>query len=492
MTTETTDRGPATTYQELWGQAVDGLLEQALALAAPPDTPAVSAEELAALRGLLADSPVEWDEGGDALLTELDRKLTDDIDRSVSAVLHHPTVAGLRRRWAGVENLLAEPSLPRDFRLHLLQATPAGLGSQLRSAGGDIEQTGVYKQLALAAYGSIPHLAVDWDHPLGGGKLDTDLLHLAGRLGEKGLFLSLLNVGPKFFTLDSFADLPTDGKGVRALFETRGMGYYAEFRKETYARFVGLCFPAAYAVTPFSEADNPAEGFADFTEVVAAEGDLVPVGAAAAMLQCVARSIGTTGWPAAIVGEDWGGKVAGLVARAFSTGTGEERGNATTQMIIHEPIELPLTENGITALVAKLNSTFAAFFAGATASRVLRGLDPKKSAESAMAASLPNMLVTVRFAHHVKALERKLLGSQKSPAEVESGLQAWANRLVLDQENASDEAKAVRPFRSITVRVQANPELPGYLSVNVTVVPHYRVSAVRGAITIAADPPEGD
>ena len=482
---------PATTTQELVDEARSSTIAQVLWLA-DPKVPALTDEQSSQVLELLRDSPVEWDESGDALLNELDGKLTKNINASVSAVLHHPTVAGLRRRWSAVEQLFAEPNLPPDFHLNILQATLAGLNSQLRAVGGDIEKTPVYKHLALAAYGSIPYLAVDFDYTLGETKQDMDLLHLAGRLGEKGMFMSLVNIGPQFLKLDDFIDLPTDGKSVRALFKTQAMTPYDEFRKQSYARFVAPCFPAAYTVTPFSADDNPAEGFDDFTEAINAETDLVPVGAAAEMLHCIARSIGTTGWPAAIVGEDWGGKIAGSVVRDFSTATGEERSNATTQMVIHETIELPLMENGITALVAKLHSTIATFFAGVTASRVILGLDPKKSRESAMAASLPNMLVTLRFSHYLKALHRKLLGTQKNPEQVESELQTWANRLVLDQDNASDKAKGDRPFRSILVKVQPNPNLPGYLSVGVTVVPHFRVSAVQGAITIAANPAGAD
>lgn len=458
---------------------------RALEISSPTGV-AISDVKINEVLDLLEKSPPDWDAQGDAMLNELDRRLTECIDSSVSNVLHHPTVCGLRRRWSAVESLFAEPSLPGDFQLYILQATPAGLTSQLMAAGGSIEETRIYKHLSLATYGGTPFLVIEFDAELGAGKINLDMLDLVARLGESGMFISLVNVGPAFLGLEDFSDMPTTSGSVRKMFNTEGVSHYSEFRKQFHSRFVAPCFPAVYAVTPFSCDENPAAGF-DFTEIITSEADLVPVGAASAMLQCIARSMGEYGWPAAIVGEDWGGKVAGLTLRKFSTETGEEARNATTQMIIHETVEMPLTENGITALVAKLDKTIACFFAGATASRAIKGLDPKKSKESAMAASLPNMLITLRFGHYLKALHRKLLGSQKCPADIEADLRTWVNGFVLDQENASDAAKAERPFRSIEVSVQADSDQPGYLSVSVQITPHFRVSAVQGQLTITAD-----
>jgi type VI secretion system protein ImpC len=460
-------------------------LEQAVRIARPMEQ-LPSVELLSKAVAMLEHSPPDWDAQGDALLNEMDRLLTDSIDESISSVLHHETIAGFRRRWSSVESLFALPNLPGDFQLNVIQATSTGLIAQLRGAGGDLQKTSIYEHLALATFGGTPFLAVEFDAVLGGGKIDMEMMKLAARLGEAGLFMSLLNVGPGFFGVDDYRDIPKDGKSIRQMFQTQEMSEYSEFRKESYSRFVAACLPAAYTVTPFSREANPAEGI-DFTEKVQSEVDLVATGAAAALLERIAESMGLYGWPAAIVGEDWGGKVAGLTVRKFCTATGEELRNATTQMVIHETVEMPFFENGITALISKLESTLACFFAGATASRVIKGIDPKMSKESAMSASLPNMLVTIRFGHYLKALHRKLLGSSKTPKEIETDLQIWANEFVLDQEAATDEAKAERPFRNIKVSVKADEDQPGYLSVELTLTPHFRVSAVQGQLTIAAD-----
>ena len=452
-----------------------------------PNEPPLCDQKVGEAISLLDDSPPDWDAYGQAYLNELVRRLTQCIDSSVSNVLHHTKVSGLRRRWSAVETLFAEASLPDDFELNVLQASVNGLVSQLNAAGGDIEKTPIYEHLSLATFGSTPYLVVEFDEELAAGNTSLKMLDLAGRLGERGLFISLVNVNATFLGLESFLDMPTDAKSVRKMFETEGMSGFSEFRKESHSRFVSPCFPGVYSVTPFSPNENPAEGFGEFNETITSEADLVAVGAASSMLQCIIRSMGKHGWPAAIVGEDWGGKVDGLAICKFTTETGEETRNATTQLVIHETVEMPVTENGFTALVAKLGTTIAAFFAGATASRVIKGLDPKKSQESAMAASLANMLVTVRFGHYLKALHRKLLGSQKRPEEIEIDLQTWANQFVLDQEDASDKAKSERPFRSIVVSVQADSDQPGYLSVYMQIVPHFRVSAVQGQLTILPD-----
>jgi type VI secretion system ImpC/EvpB family protein len=208
---------------------------------------------------------------------------------------------------------------------------------------------------------------------------------------------------------------------------------------------------------------------------------------------CIQRSMAQFCWPSAIIGEDYGGRFGGLVLHVFHAGTGEERINCPTTVVIDDELEMPLELQGFLSLVHYHKSNYGIFYSGPTIQRALTGRDPKQAGDAIMATKLPNLLIQSRFAHHLKTMLRSLIGSGMTPKQIEKYLQDWANDYVLlNPDESGDEAKAQRPFKQILIEIKDCPGLPGHLDATVTLQPHFKCASFAVKLLIVADTGDTD
>src|ERR1700709_8143 len=152
------------------------------------------------------------------------------------------------------------------------------------------------------------------------------------------------------------------------------------------------------------------------------------------------RSFKMYGWCSRIRGIEAGGAVEGLPTHAFPTDDGgvdmkvppevanrhpRDAGGAMkcpTEIAISDRREAELAKNGFMPLIHKKNSDFAAFIGAQSLQKPATYEDPDATANANLAARLPYLFATCRFAHYLKCIVRDKIGSFKTKDEVQTWL----------------------------------------------------------------------
>jgi hypothetical protein len=123
------------------------------------------------------------------------------------------------------------------------------------------------------------------------------------------------------------------------------------------------------------------------------------------------RSFKLYGWCSRIRGIESGGAVEGLPTHTFPTDDGGVDLKCPTEIAISDRREAELAKNGFMPLIYKKNSDFAAFIGAQSLQKPAQYDDPDASSNAALAARLPYLFATCRFAHYLKCIVRDKIGS---------------------------------------------------------------------------------
>ena len=119
-----------------------------------------------------------------------------------------------------------------------------------------------------------------------------------------------------------------------------------------------------------------------------------------------------------------------------------------TEIGISDRREAELAKAGFMPLIHKKNSDFAAFIGAQSLQKPQVYDDPDATANAALAARLPYLFATCRFAHYLKCIVRDKVGSFKEREEMQRWLQSWITQYVDgDPAHSSEETKARKPAR---------------------------------------------
>ena len=92
-----------------------------------------------------------------------------------------------------------------------------------------------------------------------------------------------------------------------------------------------------------------------------------------------------------------------------------------------------------------------------------------------------------RAAHALQPMLRIQLGKSKEAGEIEDYIHDWfVNNYVLDQDKASEEAKARKPFRFAEIKVVEDPTDPGVYHVKAQLRPHFQVEEINMSMSLVA------
>ncbi len=98
-------------------------------------------------------------------------------------------------------------------------------------------------------------------------------------------------------------------------------------------------------------------------------------------------------------------------------------------------------------------------------------------------------MATARIAHYLKAICRDKVGSFMSRSECESFLNTWISNYVLDQDDASQAAKAKRPLREARIDITDDKARPGCYRAIAYLKPHFQLEELNVSLRLVADLP---
>ena len=319
---------------------------------------------------------------------------------------------------------------------------------------------------------------------------DIELLGELSKIAAAAHAPLITGAKPTLFQMDSWSEL-ANPRDLTKIFQTPEYAAWRSLRESEDARYVGLAMPRFLGRLPYGAKTDPVEAF-DFEEDTegAASEKYGWVNAAYAMAVNINRSFKEYGWCSRIRGIESGGAVENLPAHTFPTDDGGVDMKCPTEIAISDRRESELAKNGMMPLIHRKNSDIAAFIGAQSLHKPAEYTDPDATANANLAARLPYLFATCRFAHYLKCIVRDKIGSYKSRENMQEWLQGWIEQYVdFAHETSPESEKAKRPLASAQVVVEEVEGNPGYYTSKFFLRPHYQLEGLSISLRLVSKLP---
>jgi type VI secretion system protein ImpC len=425
-----------------------------------------------------------------SIIAQIDKKMSEQINQ----IMHHPDFQKLESAWRGLHYLVSNSETDDQLKIRVLNVSKKELHKTLkRYKGAAWDQSPIFKKLYEEEYGTLggePFGCLVGDYYFDHSPQDVELLGEMAKISAAAHSPFLTAAAPTVFQMESWQEL-SNPRDLTKIFQIPEYAGWRSLRESEDARFLGLCMPRFLARRPYGAKTNPVEAF-DFEED--ANGPDVNkytwANSAYAMAVNINRSYKTYGWCSRIRGIESGGSVEGLPTHTFPTDDGGVDMRCPTEIAISDRREAELAKNGFMPLVYKKNTDFAAFIGAQSLQKAAEYEDPDATANAALAARLPYLFATCRFAHYLKCIVRDKIGSFKEHADMQKWLQGWIMQYVDGDPTHSTEAvKARKPLAAAEVIVEPVEGNPGYYSSKFFLRPHYQLEGLTVSLRLVSKLP---
>jgi type VI secretion system protein ImpC len=450
--------------------AVRTLAEQALI-----GTNVISGDVLATIEGLIA---------------ALDRKLTEQVN----LILHTPQFQAVESAWRGLHYLVNNTETDETLKIRVMNISKNELGKTLKKFKGTAwDQSPLFKKMyeeEFGQFGGEPFGALVADYYFDNSAPDVELLTGMAKVAAAAHAPFIAAAAPSVMLMESWQEL-SNPRDLTKIFQTPEHAAWRSFRESEDSRYVGLAMPRFLARQPYGAKTDPVEAF-DFEEDTSAAGskNYSWANAAYAMAVNINRSFKEYGWCSRIRGIESGGAVEGLPVHSFPTDDGGVAMQCPTEIAISDRREAELAGNGFMPLSHKKNTDFAAFIGAQSMHKPAEYDDPDATANANLAARLPYLFATCRFAHYLKCIVRDKIGSFKEKDEMQKWLAKWIGQYVDgDPTNSSEATKARKPLAAAEVVLEEVEGNPGYYTSKFFLRPHYQLEGLTVSLRLVSKLP---
>ena len=425
-----------------------------------------------------------------AIIAAIDQKLT----QQVNTILHHEDFQALEGSWRGLHYLVNNTETDEMLKIRVLNISKKDLGKTLKKfKGTSWDQSPLFKKMYEEEYGQFggePYGCLVGDYYFDQTPPDVEILGEIAKVAAAAHAPFLAAADPKLMQMDSWQEL-SNPRDLTKIFQTAEYAPWRSLRESEDSRYLGLCMPRFLGRLPYGSKTDPVEDF-DFEEDVegADHTKYTWANAAYAMAVNINRSFKSYGWCSRIRGIESGGAVEGLPCHTFPTDDGGVDMKCPTEIAISDRREAELAKNGFMPLVHKKNSDFAAFIGAQSLQKPAEYDDPDATANANLAARLPYLFATCRFAHYLKCIVRDKVGSFKEKDDMQGWLNSWiANYVENNPALASEEDKARKPLAAAEVIVEEVEGNPGYYSSKFFLRPHYQLEGLTVSLRLVSKLP---
>jgi len=450
--------------------AVRTLAEQALA-----GTNLVSGDVLGTIQGLIA---------------ALDKKLTEQIN----LIMHTEEFQKVESAWRGLHYLVNNTETDEMLKIRVMNISKNDLAKTLKKFKGTAwDQSPIFKKMyeeEFGQFGGEPFGSIVADYYFDNSAPDVELLSSMAKVAAAAHAPFISAAAPSVMLMESWSEL-ANPRDLTKIFQTPEHAAWRSFRESEDSRYVGLTMPRFLARQPYGAKSNPVEEF-DFEEDTSAPSskNYTWANSSYAMAVNINRSFKEYGWCSRIRGIESGGAVEGLPVHAFPTDDGGVDMQCPTEIAISDRREAELAANGFMPLVHKKNTDFAAFIGAQSLHKPAEYDDADASANAALAARLPYLFATCRFAHYLKCIVRDKIGSFKERDEMERWLTKWIMQYVDGDPGSSSEAtKAQKPLAAAEVVLEEVEGNPGYYTSKFFLRPHYQLEGLTVSLRLVSKLP---
>jgi len=425
----------------------------------------------------------------EAIIAEIDRKLSEQIN----LIMHHEDFKALEGTWRGMHYLVNNTETDEMLKIRVLNLPKKDLAKTLKKYKGTAwDQSPLFKKLYEEEFGSPggePYGCLIGDYYFDHSPPDVEILNGVAQIAAAAHAPYLTAAAPTLMNMDSWQEL-SNPRDLTKIFQTADYAPWRSLRESEDSRYIGLTMPRFLGRLPYGAKTNPLEEF-DFEEETAGgeHSKYLWTNAAYAMGVNINRSFKLYGWCASIRGVESGGIVEGLPCHTFPTDDGGVDMKCPTEIGITDRREAELAKNGMMPLSHWKNEDYAAFIGAQSLQKPTEYDDPDATANANLAARLPYLFATCRFAHFLKCIVRDKIGSFKERADMAKWLNKWIMQYVTSDPNASEEVKAKYPLAAAEVVVDEVEGDPGYYSAKFYLRPHYQLEGLSVSLRLVSKLP---
>lgn len=425
----------------------------------------------------------------ESIIAELDRQ----ISKQLNVIMHHEDFKALEGTWRGVHHLVSNTETDEQLKIRIYNINKKELSKTLRNnKGNKWDQSAIFKQIYSQEFGTpggTPYGCLVGDYQFDHSAPDVELLMGMAKIAAAAHAPFLAASAPSLFNMSSWQELgnPSD---LSKIFSTPDYAAWRSLRKSEDSKYLGLTMPRFLSRLPYGAKTSPVEEFAFEEDVDGSDHSKYAwSNAAYAMATNITRSFKKYGWCSRIRGTESGGVVDGLPCHSFSTDDGGVDIKCPTEIAIDDRREGELAKNGMMPLSHWKNTDYAVFVGANSLHEPAEYDDPDASANAKLAARLPYLFATSRFAHYLKCMVRDKIGSFKERKDMEDWLHSWVVKYVSAADDASEETKAKLPLRAAEVKVEEVEGNPGFYSAKFWLRPHFQLEGLTASLRLVSKLP---
>lgn len=445
------------------------------------------AEQVLSGSALITDDAINTIE---AIIAEIDSKLSDQINE----IIHNEEFQKLESAWRGLHYLVNNTETDEMLKIRVMNVSKKDLAKSLKKFKGTAwDQSPVFKKIYEEEYGQLggaPYGCLVGDYYFDHSPPDVEMLGGISQIAAAAHAPFLAASDPKLFQFEGWNEL-TNPRDLTKIFSTPEYAGWRSLRESDDAKYLGLTMPRFLGRQPYGPDTNPVEEF-DFNENTDGEdtSKFTWVNSAYAMAKNINQSFKEFGWCARIRGVESGGAVEGLPVHTFPTDDGGVDMKCPTEIAISDRREAELASVGMMPLIHRKNTDIAAFIGAQSLQNSAEYEDPDATANANLAARLPYLFASCRFAHFLKCIVRDKVGSFKERAEMQRWLQSWILQYVDgDPEHSSEEVKARKPLAAAEVVIEDVEGNPGYYTSKFYLRPHYQLEGLTVSLRLVSKLP---
>ncbi len=426
----------------------------------------------------------------ESMIAEIDKKLSDQVNE----IIHNEEYQQLESAWRGLHHLVNNTETDEMLKIRVMNISKKDLGKTLRKfKGAAWDQSPIFKRLyeeEFGQFGGEPYGCLVGDYHFNHSAPDVELLGEMAKVAAAAHAPFITGADPSLMQFESWQEL-SNPRDLTKIISTPEYAAWNSLRNSEDSKYLGLTMPRFLGRQPYGANSNPVEEFAFEENVGAAESENFSwVNAAYGMATNINRSFKEYGWCSRIRGVESGGTVENLPTHTFPTDDGGVDMKCPTEIGISDRREAELAKSGLMPLIHRKNTDMAAFIGAQSLHRPAEYDDADATANANLAARLPYLFATCRFAHYLKCMVRDKVGSYKSREDMQEYLQKWIGQYIDHTANVSSEAeKARKPLAAAEVVVEEVEGNPGYYQSKFFLKPHYQLEGLSVSLRLTSKLP---
>ncbi|MGJ8640755.1 MAG: type VI secretion system contractile sheath large subunit [Opitutaceae bacterium] len=425
----------------------------------------------------------------ESLIAAIDQKLSEQINE----ILHNDEFQKLEGTWRGLHHLVSNTETDEKLKLRVFNISKKELGKTFKKfPGSRWDQSPLFKKIYGAEYdtpGGEPFSCLVGDYAFDHSAPDLEVLKGVAKLAGASHSPFITSPAPTLFDLEDWTEVNNPAQ-LKPQFQRPEYAGWRSFRESDDSKYIGMAMPRFLARVPYGPTTNPVDEF-HFEETTdgSDHGRYCWANSAFAMATNITRSFKHFGMCTSIRGAESGGAVEGLPVHTFPTADGKSEMKCPTEVAIGDRREKELSDLGMLPLQHWKNTDYAVFVGGQSLQEPSIYADDADSANAQLAARLPYLFATCRFAHYLKMIAREKVGSFMERDDMQTFLNNWINQYVVDDPSASQDTKARFPLAAAEVTVAEVPGNPGYYTSRFALRPHYQLEGLSASLSLVSQLP---